>query len=142
MLPLVSRSSADAPLRLVATTLAAAPRPPASAPPLERLLVRKRRHWLVVHLAEVDWIEGARNYARLHVGGASHLVRRTLSSLEPRLDPDRFARIHRSTIVNLDRIAELRDTRSGRYDVLLLDGTRLSLSRSHRRVLLELAERR
>ena len=113
---------------------------PAGTPgrPLDRLLIRKSDRWLVVRLAEVDWIGGAGNYVELHLGGASHLYRQTLSGLEPRLDPRRFARIHRSTIVNLDRIAELRPSASGCYDVTLRDGSHLALSRRHRKRVLAL----
>jgi two-component system LytT family response regulator len=107
---------------------------------LERLLVRENGRLVVVRLAEVDWIEGAGNYVRLHVGTRSHLHRQTLAQLEQRLDPTRFARIHRSTIVNLDRIDELRPTISGSYEVVLLGGERLTLSRGHRRRALELVE--
>ena len=111
-----------------------------TAPHLERLLVRENGRLVVVRLAEVDWIEGAGNYVRLHAGSRSHLYRQTLVQLEQRLDPARFARIHRSTIVNLDRIDELRPTISGSYQVLLLGGERLTLSRGHRRRALELVE--
>jgi len=109
---------------------------------LERLLIRKGDRWLVVRLAEVDWIGGAGNYVELHLGAAKHLYRQTLSGMEPRLDSRRFVRIHRSTIVNLDRVAELRPTTSGCYDVTLRDGTHLTLSRRHRKRVLELVGRR
>jgi two-component system LytT family response regulator len=108
---------------------------------LERLLIRKGDRWLVVRLAEVDWIGGAGNYVELHVGAAKHLYRQTLGGMEPRLDTRRFVRIHRSTIVNLDRVAELRPTTSGCYDVMLRDGTHLTLSRRHRKRVLELVGR-
>jgi len=114
--------------------LAAAP----ESAPLERLLIREQGRLVVVRLTEVDWIEGAGNYVRLHVGARSFLYRQTLAQLEARLDAARFTRIHRSTIVNLERIAELRPTISGSYDVLLLGGERLTLSRGHRRRALEL----
>jgi two-component system, LytTR family, response regulator len=108
---------------------------------LERLLIRKGDRWLVVRLAEVDWIGGAGNYVELHIGAAHHLYRQTLGGLEPKLDARRFARIHRSTIVNLDRVAELRPTSSGCYDVTLRDGTHLTLSRRHRKRVLGLVGR-
>src|SRR5688500_16547448 len=79
---------------------------------LDRLLIRKSDRWSVVRLAEVNWTGGAGNYVELHLGTARHLHRQTLAGLEPLLDPRRFARIHRSTIVNLDRIAELRPSSS------------------------------
>ena len=108
------------------------------ARPLDRLLVRSEGRLLVVRLPEVDWIEGAGNYARIHAGARVFLYRQTLAALERRLDPTRFARIHRSTIVNLDRIEELRPTISGSYEVVLVGGKRLTLSRGHRRRALEL----
>ena len=69
---------------------------------------------------------------RLHVGRASHLVRETIQSLEASLDPARFMRIHRSTIVNLDRVREIQPLVHGEYRVVLTDGTKLSLSRGYR----------
>ena len=100
---------------------------------LERLLLRDGSALIVLHLASVDWIEGAGNYIKLHAGPTTHLHRQSLGRLEPLLDPRRFVRIHRSTIVNLDRIARLRHTESGRYDLLMLDGSELKLSRGRRR---------
>jgi two-component system LytT family response regulator len=85
-----------------------------------------------VDAADVDWIEAAGNYVRLHVGKESHLLRETMSSLETRLDPLVFARIHRSTIVHVGRIRELQHIFHGDYAVLLRDGTRLTLSRGYR----------
>jgi len=81
---------------------------------------------------EVDWIEGEGNYARLHVNKQSHLIRETMNQLESRLDPTRFLRIHRSTIVNTERIKEIQPLFNGAYGVLLKDGTRLTLSRGYR----------
>jgi two-component system LytT family response regulator len=81
---------------------------------------------------EIDWIEAADNYVCLHVGADTHLLRETMNSIEGRLDPERFARIHRSTIVNLDRIKELRPWFHGEYVVVLRDGSELTLSRSYR----------
>ena len=108
------------------------------AAPLDRLLVRSEGRLVVVRLLEVDWIDGAGNYVRIHAGARVHRYRQTLAALERRLDPARFARIHRSTIVNLDRIEELRPNASGSYDVVLEGGARLTLSRGHRRRALEL----
>ena len=108
---------------------------------LERLLLRHEGRLQVLRLADVDWIEGAGNYVRLHFGGSSERYRTTLGSLEPRLDPRRFVRIHRSAIVNVDGIAELRPKPSGCYDLTLRSGAELTLSRSHRRRVLELMGR-
>ena len=83
-------------------------------------------------VGEVDWIEAADNYVRVHAGPERHLVRETMGAMEARLDPARFARIHRSTIVNLARIRELQPTFNGEYAVLLHTGTKLTLSRGYR----------
>ena len=89
-----------------------------------------------VKMEDIDWIEAADNYVTLHVGTENHLLRETMSSIENKLDPDRFLRIHRSTIVNVDRIKELRPFFHGEYMTILKDGTQLSLSRSYREKLL------
>jgi two-component system LytT family response regulator len=80
----------------------------------------------------VDWIEGYGNYAKLHVGKGTHLVRTTLSALELELDPSKFARVHRSAIVSLDRVRELRSLGGGEYRVLLTDGTQVPMSQRYR----------
>jgi two-component system LytT family response regulator len=85
-----------------------------------------------VPAAEVDWIEAARNTVRLHAGQAVHVLREPLTSLESRLDPARFARIHRSTLVNLDRVAEIQPWFSGDGMVVLRTGERLRVSRGYR----------
>lgn len=100
--------------------------------PLERFLVRSRGRMHLVPVGDVDWIGAAGNYVELHVSGAVHLVRGTLQTLEERLSPVRFARIHRSTIVNLDRIAALHPWSHGDLQVELHDGTELRLSRRYR----------
>jgi two-component system LytT family response regulator len=114
----------------------------AAGRPLDRLLVRKRRRWVVVRLEDVDWIEAAGNYVRLHLGDQSHLHRQTLADLAARIDPQRFVRIHRSVVVNLDRVVELRGARSGHCEVLLHGGARLSMSRRYRRHVLGRSARR
>jgi len=83
----------------------------------------------------VDWIEAQGNYASLHVGEKSYLMRETMAELEQRLPPNRFVRIHRSTIVNFDRIKELRPLFNGDYQVLLATGKKLKLSRRFRAAL-------
>ena len=97
-----------------------------------RLMVRGTSRILLVPVVDVDWIEAAGNYARLHVGKVVHLMRETLSNLEGELDPDMFCRIHRSTIVNLERISEILPERRGDQLLVLHDGTRLDLSARHR----------
>lgn len=99
---------------------------------LDRILVPDGDGSVVVRVGEIDWIE-ARNYcARLHLAGREHLIRESLKRLEARLDPSRFVRIHRSAIVNLDRVRGLEPYFRGSLVVLLTDGTRLPLSRSRR----------
>jgi two-component system LytT family response regulator len=100
--------------------------------PLDRLLVKEEGKMYFVSVAEIDWIEAFGNYARLHTGQRTHLIRETMSTLERALDMRRFARIHRSTIVNLDRIRQMDLWGSGDYMVRLSDGPQLKLSRWYR----------
>lgn len=98
----------------------------------ERLMIKTQQRIYFIRTDEVDWIEAAGNYVRLHAGGKTHLLRQTMNTLEGQLDPDRFLRIHRSTIVNVDRVRELHRMFNGEYEVRLHDGTTLTLSRSYR----------
>ena len=75
---------------------------------------------------EDDWVEAAGNYVRLHVGTTSHLLRETMNAIEARLDPEKFFRIHRCRIVNMERIQELQPWVNGEYAVVLKSGTRLA----------------
>src|SRR5262245_54687766 len=96
----------------------------------DRLLVPEQRGRMVpLEVGDIDWIQAEGDYARVHAGGKSYLVARSMSDLERRLDGDRFPRIHRSAIVNRDRIREITPEGSSRYTVTLADGTRLILSR-------------
>ena len=97
-----------------------------------RILVKQDGRMFFVKTTEIDWIEADRNYVRLHVGKAAHTIRERISHLEETLDPRLFARIHRSTIVNLNRVREMQQWFSGDYVVILEDGTRLRLSRHYR----------
>ena len=97
-----------------------------------RFLVRTHEKTVVVEAADVDWIEAADYYATLHVGARSHLVRETLTDLAGRLDPDRFFRVHRSAIVNLDRVREIHPLFRGDAELVLEGGTRVRLSRTRR----------
>jgi two-component system, LytTR family, response regulator len=110
------------------------PAAPAEETPrwLERLAVKTGDRVAILKVDEIDWIEGAGVYVQLHVGGKRHLHRETLSNLEQQLDPGRFVRIHRSTIVNVERVKELVPYFHGEYVVMLEDGTKLKLSRSYR----------
>ena len=100
--------------------------------PLERVLVKTGSRFEFVRTADVDWIEAAGNYVTLHVGARAPLLRQTLSGLERQLDPQRFRRIHRSVIVNLDRVKDVRALENGEYCARLSDGTELRVSRSYR----------
>ena len=97
-----------------------------------RIAVRNRSSILFVKPDDIDWIEAADNYVILHRGKETHIVRMTMNALLTRLDPARFLRIHRSTIVNLERIRELRPWFRGDYQVILRDGTELTLTKTHR----------
>jgi two-component system LytT family response regulator len=99
---------------------------------LDRLMIKAGGHLFFLKAEEIDWIEAEGNYVRLHVGEASHLLRETVVGLEAQLDPGRFLRIHRSTIVNLDRVREIQPLFHGEYRVVLHDGTKLTLSRGYR----------
>ena len=113
------------------------------APPEERvarLAIREIGRTYFIAVSAIDWIEGADYYAKLHVGGRVHLLREPLRSLEQRLDPTRFARVHRSAIVNLARIREIRVAARGDHTLVLVDATRLRLTRGRRRDLEALIE--
>ena len=98
----------------------------------ERLVVKSAGRLFFLRTEEIDWIESSGNYVCLHVGNETHLLRETMSSLEARLDPTAFIRIHRTAIVNVDRIKELQPLFHGEYEVVLRGGARLTLSRSYR----------
>lgn len=98
----------------------------------ERLMVRTDGRLYFVRIDDIDWIEAAGNYVKLHVGRETHLMRETMMGIEKMLDPTRFLRIHRSAIVNLDRVREMQPWFSGEYTVILRDGTQLRLSRVYR----------
>lgn len=100
--------------------------------PLRRFLVRSRGRMELVPVTAVDWIGAAGNYVEVHTGADTHLVRGTMARLETRLPEEHFARIHRSTIVNLNRVAALHPWSHGDLEVELVDGTRLRLSRRYR----------
>ena len=99
---------------------------------LKRLIVRSGGKVAFLRVDEIDWLEAADNYVHVHAGGESHLIRETLQSLVDRLDPAKFLRIHRSTVVNIERIKELQPLFHGDFVVKLRDGTKLTLSRNFR----------
>jgi two-component system, LytTR family, response regulator len=102
---------------------------------LEFLTVKNAAQVTFVRLPEIDWIEAADYYAGLHVGEKVHLLRRSISELEQDLDPAQFCRIHRSSIVNLNRVRGLKLNQEGEYSVLLEGGVMLRLSRRYRKQL-------
>ena len=105
-----------------------------------RLAIRETGRTYFVAVESIDWIEGADYYVKLHVNGRVHLLREPLRSLAKRLDPTRFARVHRSAIVNLARIREIRMAGNGDHTLVLDDATRLRLTRARRRDLEALIE--
>jgi two-component system LytT family response regulator len=98
----------------------------------DRLVVKSGGRIFFLRTDEIDWVQAEGNYVRLHQGGQSHLIRETMTAMERRLDPQRFFRIHRSSIVNIERVRELQPWFNGEYRVLLHDGTKLTLSRGYR----------
>jgi len=104
----------------------------ARRPGPERLIVRSAGRIFFVRIEDIDWIEAAGNYVCLHVGKEEHLLRESLTALEKKLDPARFVRIHRSTIVNLERVRELQPVFHGDYVLILQDGRELAVSRGFR----------
>ena len=104
-----------------------------SSPPRpERFVIKSGGRVFFVRAEEIDWIEAAGNYVKLHVGNEAHLLRETMNSLEAQLDPDVFYRIHRCHIVNIERVKELQPWFNGEYVVFLRSGARLTLSRGYR----------
>lgn len=97
-----------------------------------RFAVRDRDRFILLKASEVEWIESAGNYARLHARSSAFLVRMTMSDLERKLDPRHFVRIHRTTIVNVDRVREIAPGSHGDFEVLLANGQTLKLSRNYR----------
>jgi two-component system LytT family response regulator len=104
---------------------------------LERFVIKAGGRVFFVRADEIDWVEAAGNYVKLHVGNEAHLFRETMNALESQLDPDLFFRVHRSHIVNIERVRELQPWFNGEYVVFLRDGTRLTLSRGYREKLQE-----
>ena len=98
---------------------------------LERIAVKARGRVYFVRVEGLDWIEAQGHYLALHVGSDTHLVRETIGGIEERLDPARFVRVHRSAIVNLDRVKELRPSFHGEYVIELRNGTRVTTGRAY-----------
>lgn len=98
----------------------------------ERIAIKSENRIIFLRNSEIDWIEAAGNYLKFHTKSGEHLVRETMSAMENKLPSNRFMRIHRSTIVNLDRVKELKAGLSGDYSVTMQDGSTLTLSRGYR----------
>ena len=110
------------------------------AEPFRRLVIRSSGRVVFLDLNEIDWIEAAANYVKLHCGKDSYLLREGIGHLAAKLDPERFVRIHRSSIVNVSRIRELQPCESGEYIAVLKNGKELSCSRGCRPQLLRFIE--
>ena len=104
---------------------------------LERFVIKSGGRVFFVRADEIEWIEAAGNYVKLHVGADTHLFRETMNAVEAKLDPATFFRIHRSHIVNMERVRELQPWFNGEYVVFLTSGARLTLSRGYREKLQE-----
>lgn len=102
----------------------------------ERIVVKSDGEIVCLKPAEIDWAEAAGNYVCLHVGNVTHILRETITALEGRLGARQFLRVHRSTLVNVDRIKTLKPALYGDYSILLRDGTKLTLSRGFRETVL------
>jgi two-component system LytT family response regulator len=127
----------DALLRLLETrSTSGAPERKTAA----RMVVKDAGRVMFVRPAEIDWVDASGNYVSLHVGRERHLLRETMAGMEERLDPERFVRISRSVIVNLDRVKEIQPLFNGSYAFVLTDGTRLESSRRYRQKLAALFE--
>lgn len=106
----------------------------------ERLAIKSGERVLYLKVSDIDWIEAADDLVRIHVGKATHDHRSTMSQIEQRLPPSRFVRIHRSTIVNMDRIREFQPWFQGDWILVLADGTRLQSGKSYRKRIRELMD--
>lgn len=98
---------------------------------LERFVIKSGSTSHFVRMEDIDWVRGAGNYVELHIGKSAYLMRKTMNALQTKLDPRRFLRIHRSVIVNVERIKEIRPWHYGDHRIVLFDGTQLTLKRCH-----------
>jgi len=99
---------------------------------LDRLMIKSKDQVSVIPIQEIEWIESAGDYVYVHSSSQKHIFRETLIALEQRLDPQKFIRIHRSTIVNVEKIKMLRLNEHSDFDVFLVNGVKLKLSRTYR----------
>jgi two-component system, LytTR family, response regulator len=108
-------------------------RQPLHPPRLDRIVVKSAGEVCFLKTSDIEWIEAADYYACLHVGAKTHLLRRSMAELEQDLDPNMFCRVHRSSIVNLERVQGLKLAEDGEYEIMLENGTRVRLSRRYRK---------
>jgi two-component system LytT family response regulator len=101
---------------------------------IDRLLIKSAGRVFFMPLGKIDWIEASGNYVRIHAAGEVHFMRETMGDMENQLPPARFVRVHRSAIVNLKKIKELLPSTKGEFDIELLNGEKITLSRKYRAV--------
>jgi two-component system LytT family response regulator len=111
----------------------------ASDDPIDRIPIKTRGRIVVVRVADIDWVEADGDYVTLHVGNKTWLLRETIAAAEVRLAAAGFVRIHRSTLVNADRVREMRPLSKGEFAIILADGTELKLSRNYRSAIARVA---
>lgn len=107
---------------------------------IKRLAVKNAGRTIYLHIDEIDWISAAGNYLELHIGKKTHLIRERLSALEAKIDPEKFVRIHRSTVLNIERIKEVHPLFNGDQVVFLKDSTELTISRNYRENFINILE--
>ena len=106
-----------------------------SGGPLTRILVKSSGRYFFLKAEDIDWIESSGNYVRIHSGGKNYLIRETMKNMEKKLDSDTFFRIHRSTIINVEKVKELEQWFHGDYQVIMYDDQKLTMSRNYKELL-------
>lgn len=107
-------------------------KPKAASPSIDRVVIKSGGRIYFLKTEEIDWVEGAGDYLTLHSGSQTHLIRETMGNFHATLDPQKFLRIHRSTIVNIERIKDIRPIHKGEYVITLTSGISLKASRGYR----------
>lgn len=102
---------------------------------LTRIMIKTADRFFFLPVEEIDWISAAGNYVRIHSGENSYLIRNTMANMEKKLDPDRFFRVHRSSIVNVDKVREIEQWFHGDYRIVMVDDTKIMLSRNYKDLL-------
>lgn len=108
--------------------------------PIDRVVIKSGGRIYFLKIEEIDWVEGAGDYLSLHAGNQTHLIRETMGNFHSKLNPKKFLRIHRSTIINIERVKEIRPLSKGEYVITLTNGVRLNSSRGYRQALQELLD--